>query len=90
MVFNFGQKQGAVSAVKAVKSSAAGVIEPAVLYRADEAKARVGWGRDAFSFARRRGLRVHRCGKRVYVVGADLIAYVTGENGGRDDSEVSA
>jgi hypothetical protein len=52
------------------------------LYRLDEAAARLGWGGHALRAARRRGLRIHRCGKRGYVSGADLLAFIT--KGGAD------
>ena len=54
-----------------------GSILPDAIYRADEAKARMGWKDAAFRAACRRGLRVHRVGKRAYVTGADLAAFIT-------------
>jgi len=62
--------------------SVPGAILSDALYRLDEAAARLGWGGHALRAARRRGLRVHRCGKRGYVTGADLLAFVT--KGGPD------
>jgi hypothetical protein len=59
-----------------------GAIVPDALYRLDEAAARAGWGSHALRAARRRGLKIHRCGKRGYVAGADLIALIT--KGGTD------
>ena len=59
-----------------------GAIAPECLYRLDEAAARMGWGGHALRQARRRGLKIHRCGKRGYVAGADLLAFVT--KGGAD------
>jgi hypothetical protein len=59
-----------------------GAILPDALYRLDEAAARMGWGGHALRQARRRGLKIHRCGKRGYVAGADLLAFVT--KGGAD------
>jgi hypothetical protein len=56
-----------------------GTIYADALYRADELRARMGWREAAFRAACRRGLRTHRVGKRVYVAGADAIAYVTGK-----------
>lgn len=53
-----------------------GAIVPDALYRADEAKARMGWRDAAFRAACRNGLRVHRAGKRAYIAGADLISHV--------------
>jgi hypothetical protein len=43
----------------------------------DEAAARLGWGGHALRAARRRGLKIHRCGKRGYVTGRDLLSFVT-------------
>ena len=54
-----------------------GTILPDAIYRADEAKARMGWKDAAFRAACRNGLRVHRVGKRAYVSGADLAAFIT-------------
>ena len=59
-----------------------GVILPGEIYRADEAKARMGWRDAAFRAACRNGLRVHRIGKRAYIAGADLAAFIT--KGGGD------
>jgi len=59
-----------------------GAILPGEIYRADEAKARMGWRDAAFRAACRGGLRVHRVGKRAYVAGADLVAFIT--KGGAD------
>ncbi len=59
-----------------------GAIVSDAIYRADEAKARMGWRDAAFRAACRSGLRVHRVGKRAYVAGADLAAFIT--KGGAD------
>lgn len=56
-----------------------GVIRPAEMYRADEVMARMGWAESAFDSARKQGLKTFRKGKRVYVRGHDVIAYVTEE-----------
>ena len=61
--------------------SVSGTILPDALYRLDEAAARMGWGVHALRAARRRGLRVHRSGKRGYITGKDLLAFVTQEGG---------
>lgn len=53
-----------------------GSIHPDALYRLDEAAARMGWGAHALRAARRRGLKVHRAGKRGYIVGRDLLSHV--------------
>lgn len=58
-----------------------GVIAADSLYRADELKARMGWRNAAFRAACRRGLRTHRVGKRVFVAGADVLAFVQQEGG---------
>jgi hypothetical protein len=55
-----------------------GMVYTDAVYRADELKARMGWREAAFRAACRRGLKTHRVGKRVYVTGADAIAFVTG------------
>lgn len=83
MASNFRPQSGRVSHPTPRDNVSTGVIDPNAMYRADEAKARAGWGKDAFASARRKGLPVHRCGKRVYVVGADLIAFITSEKGGQ-------
>ena len=54
-----------------------GAIFPDAIYRADELKARMGWKDAAFRAACRNGLRVHRVGKRAYIAGADLAAFIT-------------
>lgn len=59
----------------------AGAIFQDALYRADELKARMGWKDAAFRAACRKGLKVYRVGKRAFVVGSDIIAFVT-ETGG--------
>jgi len=37
----------------------------------------MGWRDAAFRAARRRGLKVHHVGKRTYITGEDLFAYIT-------------
>lgn len=56
-----------------------GVIRPEEMYRTDEIMARMGWGQSAFDSARKQGLKAFHKGKRVYVRGSDVIAYVTDE-----------
>jgi hypothetical protein len=58
-----------------------GAIVSDAIYRADEAKARMGWKDAAFRAACRNGLKVHRVGKRAYVTGADLAAFITSKGG---------
>jgi len=53
-----------------------GVIEPRVLYELSEAERRTGWGKSGFRQARRNGLQVRYVGRRAFVLGSDLIAYV--------------
>lgn len=55
----------------------AGMIIPDAVYRLDEVKSRMGWRDAGFRAAVRAGLRTHRSGKRVYIVGSDLIAFIT-------------
>jgi hypothetical protein len=62
-------------------SPAPGEIHPDVIYRVDEFKSRMGWRNAAFRSACRQGLKTHRVGKRVYVTGADAIAFVTRPRG---------
>lgn len=54
-----------------------GAIIPDAIYRLDEVKSRMGWRDAAFRAAVRAGLRTHRSGKRLYILGSDLIAFVT-------------
>jgi hypothetical protein len=56
-----------------------GLIVPDALYRIDELRARMGWAKASYQAACRRGLRVQRCGKRAYVLGADAIAFVASD-----------
>lgn len=48
------------------------------IYRADELKSRMGWSDSAFRAAKHRGLKVRRDGKRVYVLGNEVIEYLKG------------
>ena len=63
-------------------SGVPGAIISDAVYRLDEAKARMGWRDAAFRAAVRAGLTVHRSGKRVFIVGADLIDFITRAKGG--------
>jgi hypothetical protein len=58
-----------------------GAIFSDALYRADEAKVRMGWRDAGFRSACRNGLKVYRVGKRAYVLGADLAAFVVKTGG---------
>ena len=64
-------------------SGVPGVIVPDAIYRLDEVKARMGWRDAAFRAAVRAGLKTHRSGKRLYVLGSDLIDFVTKREVGR-------
>jgi hypothetical protein len=46
------------------------------VYRVDEIKRRMGWSDAAFRAAKRRGLKVCRDGKRVYVSGREVMEYL--------------
>jgi hypothetical protein len=81
MSFYFNRGRSQPVSREPVTPELSGPIDPDALYRADEAKSRLGWGKEAFASARKRGLKTHRCGKRVYVTGADLIAFITKEGG---------
>jgi hypothetical protein len=54
-----------------------GAVVPEAIYRLDELKARMGWRDAAFRAAVRAGLKIYRSGKRIYVLGTDLIEFVT-------------
>jgi len=60
-----------------------GAIVPDAIYRLDELKARAGWRDAAFRAAVRAGLKTYRSGKRIFVLGSDLIAFVTKGEAGR-------
>lgn len=60
-----------------VSGAVPGVIQKDALYSKNEIKGRMGWTEASFRAARRKGLRTHRVGKRVYVTGVDAIAFVT-------------
>jgi hypothetical protein len=59
-----------------------GEVNPAALYRIDELQARMGWTDSSLRAARRRGLIVRRDGKRAYVLGEDVIAYIKSKDQG--------
>jgi hypothetical protein len=61
------------------RQPAPGMIFPEALYRADELRVRMGWKTSSFRAACKRGLPVRRSGKRAYVLGADVIAFVANE-----------
>jgi hypothetical protein len=51
-------------------------IDPSKLYRSDELSARMGWRPSGWRAARRAGLKAIRYGKRWFVRGVDVIAFV--------------
>lgn len=51
-------------------------VAPDRLYRRDEVLERLGWSSSGFRAACGRGLKTHRSGRRVYVLGADLVSFV--------------
>lgn len=67
------------------RAAAPGVIEPHVLYRVDELRARLGWRQHAWRTATRNGLRTLHAGGRVYVLGSDLIGYLERQAAGGAD-----
>jgi hypothetical protein len=67
--------------------SAVGAIIPDALYRLDEAKARMGWRDASFREARRAGLKTYRAGKRLYLLGSDIIDFVTSRKGEKMHAE---
>lgn len=71
------------TAIERQPSTVVGAIISDALYRADELKARMGWKDAAFRAACRKGLKVYRVGKRAFVVGSDIIAFVTTNGGDR-------
>lgn len=52
-------------------------IDPGHLYTLADVKARLGWRDAAFRAAVRAGLKTHRSGKRVFVLGSDVVAFLT-------------
>ena len=60
--------------------NAPGLIQNGTLYNRNEIKSRMGWKDSAFRRACRNGLKTFQRGKCVYVLGEDVIAYVTGKN----------
>lgn len=54
-----------------------GAILPEALYRRDELLARMGWRDASFREALRNGLKAYKCGKRIFILGRDVIDFVT-------------
>lgn len=64
------------------RPSVPGIIESEVLYSKHELLGRLRWKEHAFRTARRNGLRVLRAGRRAYIYGRDVIAYLSKLNDG--------
>lgn len=64
-----------------------GVISQGEVYARDEFLRRVRWSEDAFSRAKRRGLRVKYLHGRVYIPGDAFIEYVAS---GKDEKDAPA
>ena len=60
--------------------NAPGLIQNGTLYNRNEIKSRMGWKDSGFRRACRNGLKTFQRGKCVYVLGEDVIAYVTGKD----------
>ncbi len=60
----------------AAPTEAIGEIRSDCVYTLDEAKARTGLGAAALRTARRQGLKVRKIGRRAYVLGRDIMAYI--------------
>lgn len=56
-----------------------GVVDAAQIYRLDEFRLRMGLGDLAFREVKRRGLKVVKVGKRIYVRGRDWLEFVDRE-----------
>ena len=54
----------------------AGVVSTLEVYTLDEAKRRLRWTDSAVRSAKRRGLRLIKCGKRKYVTGQELLRFL--------------
>jgi hypothetical protein len=63
------------------RQSIPGMIFPEAMYRVDELRMRMGWAASAYRAACQRGLPVRYSGKRAYVLGADVIAFVSRDSG---------
>ena len=67
--------------------NAPGLIQNGTLYNRNEIKSRMGWKDSAFRQACRNGLKTHQRGKCVYVLGEDVIAYVTGKGESKSETK---
>lgn len=53
-----------------------GVIRADCAYSLEQVKARLGLGTAAIRTARRKGLTVRRVGRKSFILGADILAYI--------------
>ncbi|MGI9458396.1 MAG: hypothetical protein ACR2NF_00215 [Pirellulales bacterium] len=60
-----------------VQQNSPGTITKDTIYSLPEVKSRLGISDSGLREARRKGLPIHRLGKRGFVSGAELIAFVT-------------
>lgn len=65
-----------------------GLVESHVLYRQDEICKRLGWGRRAYDAAVRRGLPTMRSGKRVYLLGSQVLEWIQRDAAARVAAQV--
>lgn len=63
----------------AAATTSVGEIKADAMYTLEELRSRTGLGLAALRTARRSGLKVRRVGRRGYVLGKDLMAYVERE-----------
>ena len=70
-----------------ISYKAPGIIENDALYTKNEIKDRMGWKDSGFRQARRNGLKTFQQGKCVYVLGEDVIAYVTGKGESKSETK---
>ncbi len=66
---------------KAISHNRPGAIVRDAMYSLPEIKSRLGISDSGLREARRKGLPVHRLGKRGFVSGSDLIDFVTRDRG---------
>lgn len=60
----------------AAATPSAGEINANSIYTLDEIRSRLGLGLAALRTARRKGLKVRRIGRRGYLLGKDVMAYI--------------
>ena len=66
---------------KAISQNRPGAIAKDAMYSLPEIKSRLGISDSGLREARRKGLPVHRFGKRGFISGAELIDFVTRDRG---------